>query len=128
MFQIDTRGRTSIYEQIVNGFKELIVTGILKTDEKLPSIRELSKTFTVNPNTIQKSYRELERQGYIYAVVGLGSFVSAIDDQRVDEKKLEEVKENMRSCLAEFLYLNLNKTKTLNIIKQLMEERSNWND
>ena len=72
MFQVDMKSRKSIYEQVVDNIKELIVTGILSAESKLPSVRELSKTLTVNPNTVQKAYRELEHQGYIYTVTGLG--------------------------------------------------------
>ena len=63
MFQLDLKSRKSIYEQVIDNLKELIMTRVLSTDEKLPSVRELSKEITVNPNTVQKAYRELERQG-----------------------------------------------------------------
>ena len=66
MFQLDLKSRKSIYEQVIDNLKELIMTRVLSTDEKLPSVRELSKEITVNPNTVQKAYRELERQGYVY--------------------------------------------------------------
>ena len=58
MFQIDLKSRKSIYEQVIDNVKELIVTGVLPAESKLPSVRELSKTLTVNPNTVQKAYRE----------------------------------------------------------------------
>ena len=59
MFQIDLKSHKSIQEQISDNFKELMVAGILKADEKLPSVRELSKMLTVNPNTVQKAYTKL---------------------------------------------------------------------
>ena len=70
MFQIDLKSRKSIYEQVIDNVKELIVTGVLPAESKLPSVRELSKTLTANPDTVQKAYRELEHQGYIYTVTG----------------------------------------------------------
>ena len=82
MFQLDLKSRTSIYEQIVDNIKELILSGVLRAEDKLPSVRELSKTLTVNPNTTQKAYRELEYQGFVYTVSGLGTFVA----ERVAEK------------------------------------------
>ena len=66
MFQLDLKSRKSIYEQVVDNLKEMIISGVLKSGEKLPSVRELSRMLTVNPNTVQKAYRELERQGYVY--------------------------------------------------------------
>ena len=77
MFQIDLKSRKAIYEQVTDNFKRLIVTGVLKQDEKVPSVRDMAKTLTVNPNTVQKAYRELEVQGYFYTVLGQGSFISA---------------------------------------------------
>ena len=60
MIQLDLKSRKSIYEQVIDGFKELITRGVLHAGDKLPSVRELSRTLTVNPNTIQKAYRQLE--------------------------------------------------------------------
>ena len=72
MFQLDLRNNKSIYDQIVDKFKEQIMMGQLQTGAKMPSVRELSRELGVNPNTIQKAYRELERQGYIYTSSGWG--------------------------------------------------------
>ena len=77
MFQIDLKSRKAIYEQVMDNYKRLIVTGVLKQDDKVPSVRDMAKTLTVNPNTVQKAYRELENQGYFYTVLGQGSFISA---------------------------------------------------
>ena len=76
MFQINLRSQQSIYEQIIDNIKELIIRGVLSEDSELPSIRELSRTLTVNPNTVQKAFKELEREGFIYKVKGRGTFVS----------------------------------------------------
>ena len=77
MFQIDLKSRKAIYAQIIDNFKRLIISGILQPDEKVPSIRDLAQAITVNPNTVQKAYRELENQGYIYTVLGQGSFIAS---------------------------------------------------
>ena len=76
MFQIDLKSRKAIYAQITDNFKRLIITGALSPDEKVPSVRDLAQAITVNPNTVQKAYRELESQGYFYTVLGQGSFIS----------------------------------------------------
>ena len=128
MFQLDLKSRKSIYEQIVDNVKELIITGILKPEDKIPSVRELSKTLTVNPNTIQKAYRELEYQGFLYTVSGLGTFVASQSEVAVDEKKISEVREHLRNCIRELFYLGCTLERIRSIMNDLVEERSNWND
>ena len=89
MFQIDLKNRKPIYEQVVDNFKKLIIKGVLKEDDKVPSIRDMSKILTVNPNTVQKAYRELENKGYFYTVHGQGTFISTPEKEYdMKEKKL----------------------------------------
>lgn len=76
MFQIDKYGRTPIYEQIIEQAERLIATGALKADEQLPSVRSLAGELSVNPNTLQKAYAELERRGLCASVPGNGRFVT----------------------------------------------------
>lgn len=128
MFQLDLKSRKSIYEQIVDNIKELIITGILKAEDKVPSVRELSKTLTVNPNTIQKAYRELEYQGYLYTVSGLGTFVAAPSALPMDEKRVSEITEHLRENIKELFYLGCSFEKIKKILGDLLEERSDWND
>lgn len=128
MFQLDLKSRKSIYEQIVDNVKELIMTGILKAEDKIPSVRELSKTLTVNPNTIQKAYRELEYQGYLYTVSGLGTFVASPSEVPIDEKRIGEVKEHLRESVKELLYIGCSLDRIRKILDELIEERSDWND
>ncbi len=89
MIVIDYKDRRPIYEQIVERFQELILKGILEADSQLPSVRNLAMDLSINPNTIQKAYVELERQGYIYSVKGRGNFVALTD--RLVQRKKEEV-------------------------------------
>lgn len=124
MFQLDLKSRKTIYEQVVDNLKELMIAGVLKPDEKLPSVRELSKVLTVNPNTIQKAYRELEVQGYIYTVTGLGTFVAANKENRLNLDLLKEIKERLRNDIRELLFLGLSYEETQEILYQLLEERS----
>ena len=78
MVHLDYRDARPIYTQIVDGFREQILGGVLQSGEKLPSVRELAMELTINPNTIQRAYRELEMQGWIASVPGKGSFVCGI--------------------------------------------------
>ena len=128
MFQLDLKSRKSIYEQIVDNVKELIIAGMLKSEEKMPSVRELSKTLTVNPNTIQKAYRELEYQGFIYTVSGLGTFVASPAELPIDEKRIAVVKEHMREYIMELFYIGCSLDRIRKILDELLKERSDWND
>ncbi|MCR4805131.1 MAG: GntR family transcriptional regulator [Clostridia bacterium] len=106
MIQLDLKSRKSIYEQIMDGFKELISRGILKAGDKLPSVRELSRTLTVNPNTIQKAYRQLESDGYIYTVSGLGCFASDRPGAP-DLGKAEAIYETIEDCVRQLRYVGV---------------------
>jgi GntR family transcriptional regulator len=75
MIQLDYRDARPIYSQIVDGFRSQISTGILQNGDRLPSVRELAQQLTINPNTIQRAYRELEAGGWIATVAGKGCFV-----------------------------------------------------
>ena len=78
MVHLDYRDARPIYTQITDGFRDQIITGILQPGDKMPSVRELATELTINPNTIQRAYRELESQGWISSVPGKGSFVQGI--------------------------------------------------
>ena len=75
MIHLDYRDARPIYTQIVDGYREQILTGILLPEDKLPSVRELASALTINPNTIQRAYRQLEMEGWIATVPGKGCFV-----------------------------------------------------
>ncbi|HPO04268.1 MAG TPA: GntR family transcriptional regulator [Bacillota bacterium] len=123
MFQLDLKSRTSIYEQIVDNIKELILADVLPAESKLPSVRELSKVLTVNPNTIQKAYRELEYQGFVYTVAGLGTFVSAAAEKEVDAKRVSEVTEELRRGIRELKFLGMTQERISVLLNELLGER-----
>lgn len=77
MIQLDHKDRRPLYEQVTGRFEELILSGVLKPDEKIPSVRSMAVELSVTPNTIQRAYSELEKAGYIYTVTGRGNFVSS---------------------------------------------------
>ncbi|WP_409276064.1 GntR family transcriptional regulator [Neobacillus sp. SCS-31] len=106
MFDLDLRSRKPIYEQLVEKLKELIVNEVLKPDEQLPSVRTLAQELTINPNTIQKAYRELEIQGFIYSLKGKGSFVNPIT-KGMDKEKISQVKQELEKLILEALYLGV---------------------
>lgn len=90
MFQLDMKSNKSVYEQVIDNIKELVMTGVLPEGSKLPSVRELSRQLTINPNTVQKAFKELERDGFIYTVSGRGTFVAKREDISADESRVKE--------------------------------------
>ena len=78
MININFRDARPIYEQVRDGFRQLMLSGALPADSKLPSVRELAAELAINPNTIQRAYRELEAEGYISSAPGRGSFVREV--------------------------------------------------
>lgn len=97
MFNVDTMSRTPVYEQIIEQLQKFILTGIMRAGDQLPSVRSLSVTLKTNPNTIQKAYSELDRQGLTYSVPGRGVFISE------DAKGI--IRENERKKLSELTSL-----------------------
>ena len=76
LIYVDLRSRRPIFEQIVDSVRDLAIRGLMQPDEHLPSVRALAAELAINPNTIQKAYGELERQGVIYSLAGRGNFIS----------------------------------------------------
>ena len=81
MIQINYRDSRPIYEQVKDGFRKLIMNQLIEKDEKLPSVREIAKDLAINPNTIQRAYRELETEGYVYTIAGKGCFCAGIPEK-----------------------------------------------
>ncbi len=87
MIILDYKDRRPIYEQVIEKLEELMLLGVLKENEPLPSVRSLAMDLSINPNTIQRAYAELERRGYIYVVKGKGSFVAENSSMKENRKK-----------------------------------------
>ncbi|WHX38732.1 GntR family transcriptional regulator [Mesobacillus sp. AQ2] len=118
MFELDLRSRKPIYEQLVDKMKELIINEVLKPDEQLPSVRQMAQQLTINPNTIQKAYRELETQGFIYSLKGKGSFVNPMDTGK-DFDKILQVKQELEKLLNEALYLGVSAEELHELVKSV---------
>lgn len=123
MFQIDLKSRKSIYQQVVDNLKELIIKGILHADDKLPSVRELSKTLLINPNTVSKAYKELEHEGYIYTTNGLGTFVAEPPKARFDNKRLDEIKTQLKLYIDELFYAGLSEAEIDKLVQEIIKKR-----
>ena len=117
MIQLNYRDSKPIYEQIKDGLRRLVVSGAVKKDEKLPSVRELATSLSINPNTIQKAYRELEQEGYIYTIAGKGSYAAEKAD--VASGRNEELMKEFDEIVKELLYLCEDKDILIKRIEEL---------
>lgn len=97
---IDLRRRQLIYEQIIENVKEQVARGVLRENDYMPSVRSLANELGINPNTIQKAYAELERQGVIQSVAGRGSIV-VVSAETVREMQQDKVSEKIRAAAKE---------------------------
>ncbi len=116
MIAINYRDPRPIYEQVKFGLRRLIMTGVLSPNDKMPSVRELSAQLAINPNTVQRAYRELEAEGYIYSVPGKGSFVAA--DCKPDTERINALLKQLDEAVAELCYLGMSKEDLILRIKE----------
>ena len=123
MLHLDYRDARPIYEQVKDGLRKLMVSGVIQEGEKLPSVRSLASSLAINPNTIQKAYEALETEGYVYSVAGKGSF--AAPQTGVDIHRREQLLEQWLALTAELLYLGV-EPRTLR--DQLTEKGGSAND
>ena len=102
MLNLDYRDTRPIYAQIVDNIRQQIQAGVMAQDEKLPSVRELAVQLSINPNTIQRAYRQLEMEGWIATVPGKGCFVCGCpaNDPQQELKCLNTLEETVQRLLA----------------------------
>lgn len=122
MLQLDLKDRRPLYEQIKEKIKVLIIEGVLKANEKIPSVRELAQSLTINPNTIQKAYKDLELEGFIYSIRAKGSFVTPREDT-ANQFRQDELLRDMEKIVAELVYLNVSKEQLTSFIDDIYKKR-----
>ena len=105
MITIDYKDRRPIYEQIVSSIEELAVRGVLEPDSQLPSVRQLAVELSINPNTLQRAYSQLETEGYVYTVSGRGTFVCEVRDQ--NRQRRAEVTARVQPLMEELRDLGM---------------------
>ena len=120
MIAINTRDPRPIYLQIKEGLCRLIHSGALATHERLPSVRELAGQLAINPNTIQRAYRELELEGFIYSMTGKGSFVAPL--AQVDLGRKQAKLEEFQAAAQELLHLGTPISELEAILSRLEQE------
>lgn len=120
MIVLDYKDRRPIYEQVMDKLQELMLCGVLPEGSQLPSVRSLAMELSINPNTIQRAYAELERRGLICSVKGKGSFVSE-NGQIRDEKKLQ-VCGDLNSLMVEAKNLGVTREELQTMIEETYKE------
>lgn len=116
MININFRAPTPIWEQVRDNYRALILSGALSEGYKMPSVRELASTLAINPNTIQRAYRELEAEGYTVSVPGKGSFVCAAKEAAAMRR--QELEQNFKALAAELKALGDDEAKLITLIKE----------
>ena len=120
MIILDYSDKRPIYEQIVDKMQILIANGALEPDEKLPSVRSLAVELSINPNTIQRAYSELERSGFIYSVKGRGNFVRA--DEHLKEKRQAKILESLRKQVISCREQGITREKILHCVDNVYQD------
>lgn len=120
MIIIDYKDTRPIYEQVVAKFKDLILKGVLKPDDQMPSVRNLAMELSINPNTIQKAYAELEREGFIYTVKGRGNFVAG--SENLLQEKRKTCMEDILRLVKEAIEFGMKKEEILHTIQTMIPD------
>lgn len=118
MFIIDIMSRTPVYEQIINEVENYILTGVMKPGDKMPSVRSVSVSCSVNPNTIQKAYTELDRKGLIVSVPGKGSFISDNAKEILGVNSRQKL-ESMKELLEELKLAGVSQEEVIELVKEV---------
>ena len=118
MISLNYRDPRPIYEQLEEKLRRLILSGAIGEGERLPSVRELASQLAINPNTIQRAYRELEQNGFIYSVPGKGSFAGKLSG--VDEGRRRELREKLVAIYTELLQLGEEPESLHTLLKEIV--------
>ena len=121
MFQLNYRDNRPFYEQIKDNMRQLVLTRSIDENEQIPSVRELASALTINPNTIQRAYRELEKEGYIYTIPGKGSFDSP--GNAIKKSRCQDLFANFDEIVRELLFLSVPVQDLNQRIQQISERR-----
>ena len=123
MIGLNYRDSRPIYEQIKDNYKRLILSGGISAGDKLPSVRELASQLAINPNTIQRAYRELESEGFIYTVPGKGSFAG--DIKSVDPAEIDRLLSDFDKLISKLILLGISRER---LCAKIMGREEKQND
>lgn len=120
MILLDYKDRRPIYEQIIEKFQQMILCGVLQPGEPMPSVRSLAMELSLNPNTVQRAYQELERSGYIYTIKGKGSFVCDCVDAA--DSKRKELREELKGYVEKAFALGMKEQELATLLTESIAE------
>lgn len=126
MIVLDLRDKRPIYEQVVEKLSQLIVCGVLEADCKLPSVRSLAIDLSVNPNTIQRAYAQLEQDGYLYTITGRGNFVAESSSWKKGRMTL--VENDLRQALKEARQTGMSRESVESIVSEIWTDADKSNE
>lgn len=126
MIQINESSTMPIYQQVYNGLLNLIVLKVMPEHEKLPSVRELALELRINPNTIQKTYKALDQDGFIYSKPGKGNFVK--DYQEVKELYQKNLNRVLKEAIETWLNFGISSQEIQSAVGEILKESSNVRD
>lgn len=123
MFQVDMMSRTPVYEQLTDQTEKFILNHLLNSGDKLPSVRQLSIELSINPNTIQKAYTELDRRGIIFSVPGKGCFVSD-DALDIISRNAREKMNELTELIHELFLAGIPKEQIFECVNEVFTAKS----
>lgn len=127
MFQVDMMSRTPVYEQIIEQAERYVLNHLLSAGDKLPSVRQLSMELSINPNTIQKAYTELDRKGVLQSVPGKGCFISDNALKIVSQNSREKMKE-LIAILKELSLAGITQEQIIDCVKEIFNSDKGGNE
>lgn len=120
MIHLDYKDSRPIYEQVADRLKELMILGVLEEDGQMPSVRSLATELSINPNTIQRAYMQLEQEGLIYPVKGKGNFIA--DSQEVRKASVNAYKRELKSLIQKGKVMGMEEEELIYIIRECYKE------
>ena len=120
MLHLDYRDSRPIHQQVRDGLRRLMVTGVLQPGDQLPSVRKLATELAINPNTIQRAMAQLEAEGFVYTVSGRGSFVAEDGDQ--NRRRMAKLTESLRDTVEELRQLGMTEQQWLDLWREEEEK------
>lgn len=117
MLTVNFSSRTPVYQQLYDDVVRLTSLGVLKSHTKLPPVRTLATELGINPNTVQKAYKMLELDGYVYSTVGRGSFIS----DKLDQNEAEKIKarKDLKQTIEHAYKRGITKEEMLSMVKEV---------
>ena len=120
---IDNKSGAPIYDQIYSQIKSQIISGALKEDEMLPSIRGLAKDLRISFITTKRAYEELEKDGFIYTLPGKGCYVAQKNVELLREENLKKIEEHIDEIVRIAATYNLSKQDIIEMVNFSLEEQ-----